>query len=435
MAQAEHFLSSLIFSMGGKLMSAVNRRDFLQASAATAVALGVAGATKAQAPSENLHFALIGAGGKGRHCTQDMLRVPGTKLTAICEINPECVAEAKKQGPDARVYEDWNEMLAKESDLQAVIVALPENTHAAAAIAAMEAGRDVFCEKPMAYSIDEAREMNAVRDRTQRVLQIGQQRRSNPLYYLAERVVQKEGMIGEVIRVDAFWDRWEDWKRPLSSLDKDFTKWGFPTLDHLINWRLYREYGHGLMTENGTHQMDACSWILGGKLPQRVCGLGVSRYRDNRETYDAVTAEYIFDGDILVRFSQDFHQGLNYGWSYGELFLGSEGALRITAEQEIVHYDRNRKQTRIPIEKLGDIEIGGVACPSAELVKVDQGGGGRLKDYSYALEFRSFVNAIENRTTPSCPGEIGLNSIAMTIVGAEAQYAGEYRDFKPEMFG
>ncbi len=415
-------------------MSDVNRRGFLQSSAATAMALA-ASTSFAASDKEPLHFALIGAGGKGRHCTMDMLRVPGTKLTAICEINPECVFEAKKLGPDARVYEDWNELLAKESDLQAVIVALPEDTHAAAAIAAMEAGRDVFCEKPMAYSIDEARQMNAVRDRTGRVLQIGQQRRSNPLYYLAERMVQQEGLIGEVIRVDAFWDRWEDWKRPLPNMDKDYSRWGFPTLDHLINWRLYRKYGHGLMTENGTHQMDACSWILGGKLPKRVCGMGVSLYPDERETYDAVTAEYLFEGDTLVRFSQDFHQGLNYGWSYGELFLGSEGALRITAEQELVHYDRNRKQTRISIAKLGDIEIGGVACPVAELVAIEENGPGTLREFSYALEFRSFVNAIKNRTTPSCPGEIGLKSIAMTVTGAEAQYAGEFREFTPEMFG
>lgn len=412
---------------------AINRRAFLQSSAATAVVMGAASAVKA-APSENVHFALIGAGSKGRHCTLDMLRVPGTKLTAICEINPQCAAEAQKLGPEARVYEDWKEMLAKETDLQAVIVALPEDTHAVAAIAAMEAGRDVFCEKPMAYSIDEARQMNAVRDRTGRVLQIGQQRRSNPLYYLAERLMQKEGIVGEVIRVDAFWDRWEDWKRPLPSVDKDFSRWGYPTIDHLVNWRLYRKYGHGLMTENGTHQMDACNWLLGGKLPKQVCGMGVSRYPDKRETYDAVTAEYMFEGDIIVRFSQDFHQGLNYGWSYGELLLGSEGALRITAEQEIVHYDRQRKATRIPIEKLGDIEIGGIGCPVAEVVDADKNLPGRLRDYSYALEFRSFVNSIKNRTQPSCPGEVGLRSIAMTVTGAEAQYAGEYRKFDAGMF-
>ncbi len=416
-------------------MPDINRRGFLQSTAATTVALA-ASTSFAASDKEPLHFALIGAGGKGRHCTLDMLRIPGTKLTAICEINPECVFEAKKLGPDARVYEDWNELLAKETDLQAVIVALPEDTHAAAAIAAMEAGRDVFCEKPMAYSIDEARQMNAVRNRKRRVLQIGQQRRSNPLYYLAERLVQQEGLIGEVIRVDAFWDRWEDWKRPLPALDKDFTRWGFPTLDHLINWRLYRKYGHGLMTENGTHQMDACSWLLGGKLPQRVCGMGVSLYRDDRETYDAVTAEYLFEGDILVRFSQDFHQGLNYGWSYGEVFLGSEGALRITAEQELVHYDRQRKATKISIAKLGDFLLGGIACPVAEMVQAEENNaGGGLRDYSYALEFRSFVHAIEHRTAPSCPGEVGLKSIAMTVTGAEAQYAGEFREFTPEMFG
>ncbi len=414
-------------------MPDMNRRGFLQSSATT-VATFAASRSFAATANEPLHFALIGAGAKGRHCANDMLRIPDTKLTCICDINPESVSEAKKLGPDARIYEDWSELLASESDLQAVIIALPEDTHASAAIAAMEAGRDVFCEKPMAYSIDEARQMNAVRERTGQVLQIGQQRRSNPLYYLAEQLVQKEGIIGEVIRVDAFWDRWEDWKRPLPNIEKDFSRWGFPSLDHLINWRLYRKYGHGLMTENGTHQMDACSWVLGGKLPKKVCGIGVARYSDQRETYDAVTADYLFDGDILVRFSQDFHQGLNYGWSYGELFLGNEGALRITAEQELIHYDRQRKATKISVAKLGDFDLAGLLCPVTEMVQAEQSSGGGLRDYSYALEFRSFVNAIINRTTPSCPGEVGLRSIAMTVTGAEAQYSGEYREFDPAMF-
>lgn len=410
-------------------MSPVNRRQFLQASAATAV-LAASTRVVAAPPSENLHFALIGAGGQGRWDATKLLAVPGVKCTAICDINPESASAAQQFAPDANVYEDWNQLLTKERDLQAALVALPEDTHAPASIAAMEAGLDVFCEKPMAYSVDQAKQMLAARDKHQRVLQIGQQRRSNPLYYLAERLLQQEGAIGEVLRVDAFWDRWEDWKRPLPNLQKDLSKWGYPSLDHLINWRLYRKYGHGLITENGTHQMDASSWLLGNKKPSKVCGLGAIRYPDHRETHDICTAEYMFDGDVIVRFTQDFHQGLNYGWSYGELFLGSEAALRISSEQEIVLYDRQRKATRIPIERLGDIEIAGVSSTVDDLnaAEADRAGGG-LRTYSYFHEMRIFVNCVRTRQQPSCTGEIGHNAIAYTVTGAEAQYDGQMRHF------
>jgi len=413
-------------------MAMLDRRNFLQASAvATATAVS---RRAVAAPSNNLHFALVGAGGQGLRIAENMLKVPGTRMTAVCEINPLQVEAAHKLSSDAKVYEDWNRLLADEPDLQAVLIALPEHTHSAAAIAAMQAGKDVFCEKPMAYAIDEARQMIATRDKTGRVLQIGQQRRSNPLYYLAERMIQKEGAIGEVLRVDAFWDRWSDWKRELPAVKKDFSPWGFPSLNHLVNWRLYRQYGHGLMTENGTHQMDAAGWLLGNKRPMLVCGMGTSRYRDGRETHDIVSAEYMFEGDTIVRFTQDFHQGFNFGWSYGELFVGSEGSLRITAQRELVVYDKQRKSTKIPIAQLGDIELAGVVSTADELTAAEGKDGVGLDMYSYANELRIFAHAVRERGPVTCTGEIGLNSIAMTIVGTEAQLAREYRQFSAESF-
>lgn len=416
-------------------MSTIDRRSFLQSAAAAASVAGglssALAATQSSAPSDNLHFALIGAGGQGRWDTGWLLQTPGAKLTAICEINPLRASDAQQQvAPNAKIYTDWNEMFAAEKDLQAVLVALPEHTHAEASIAAMNAGLDVFCEKPMAFSTEQARDMIAARDENNRILQIGQQRRSNPLYYLAERLVRKEGLIGEILRIDAFWDRWADWKNPLPELDQDFSKWGFPTLDHLINWRLYRQYGHGLITENGTHQLDASSWLLGEMKAKRVAGMGAMRYNDGRETHDICTAEYLFDNDTIVRFSQDFHQGLNYGWSYGELLLGSEAALRITAEQELVMYDRNRKATRIPIGRAGDVEIAGLVSPAADLAaaEADRRGGG-LRTYSYAHEMRIFNHCVRNRTQPSCTGEIGHNAIAFTVTGATAQYDAKVCNF------
>ena len=422
----------------------IDRRSFCQATAASSLAAGTAAALGAKsagastavgAASDNLHVALIGAGGQGRWDTGFLLQVPGVKVTAVCEINPICVAEVKKMAPDARVYEDWNELYAQEPDLQAALIALPEDTHAPASIAAMEHGLDVFCEKPMAFSVEQSRAMIAARDKHERVLQIGQQRRSNPLYYLAERMVREEGVLGEVLRIETFWDRWADWKRELPDIDKDFSPWGYDTLDRLINWRLYREYGHGLITENGTHQLDAASWLLGGKTAKSVCGMGAVRYGDGRETHDICAADFMFEGDTIVRFAQDFHQGLNYGWSYGELLLGSEAAMRITAEQEIVMYDRSRKATRIPISRLGEIEIAGLVSTPEELAEAEANRrGGGLRTYSYAHEMRIFCHCVRERTAPSCTGEIGHNAIAFTTTGADAQYSGKTMSFGPDVF-
>lgn len=416
-------------------MNSLSRRTFLQSSLAAAAVMATKAHAEASKSDVDIPIALIGSGGQGRHVTFRLAAEPGVRLEAICEINPANVAEVKKVAPDVRVYESWDEMFSKEKNLRAAVVGLPEHIHAEASIAAMDAGLDVFCEKPMAYSLDESRAMNAARDKNQRVLQIGQQRRSNPLYYLAERLLQKEGSIGEIIRVDAFWDRWTDWKFGLPSVEKDFRPWGYPTLNHLVNWRLYREYGHGLMTENGTHQMDASSWLLGGRRPQRVCGMGVTRFDDQRETHDVVSADYEFDGRTIVRFTQDLHQGTNYRWSYGELFLGKEGALRVTAEQELVLIDKDRREERISIERLGDFELAGVAASADDLKKAEEDrAGGGLRSFSYQNEMRVFANSVRTRQPPACTGEIGHNSIAYTIVGTEAQYNNVPREFTADMF-
>ena len=408
----------------------VNRRTFLQATAASGLAVAATARGATQAPSENLHFALIGAGGQGTRIATEMLKNPGAKLTALCEIQDRRRDPWLEKAPGARAYTDWNEMLAKETDLQAVLVALPEHTHEAATVAALNAGKHVFCEKPMAYSLEHGRAMIEAWKASGKVLQIGQQRRSNPIYYLALELIQKKGLLGEILRVDAFWDRAADWKRPLPEDTRDYSPWGFPTLNHLVNWRLYRQYSHGLMTENGTHQLDATRWLLGDKKPVRVCGMGTIRYPDGRETHDIASAEYLYEGDVIVRFTQDFHQGLNYGWEYGELFLGSEGALRVTEEREVVHYPKGSKQgTKISAAELGSIEFPGVSYSKDELAAVAD-----YRGFSYENELKIFANCLRGGLQPTCTPTIGYNSIVPTVLGTVAQFERKYIEFEPSIW-
>jgi predicted dehydrogenase len=414
-------------------MSSPDRRDFLKTSAALAASAVLGQTGRAEKAVDNLHFALIGAGGQGSQIAGQLLKVPNTKLSAVCEIFPPNIDSWKVKAPEANFYEDWNELLTKEKDLQAVVIALPEHTHAPAAVAALKAGKHVFCEKPMAYSLEQGREMLAAAKESGKTFQIGQQRRSSPLYYLAYKLLQKDGLIGEILRVDAFWDRAADWKRPVPEVKKDFTPWGFPSANHLVNWRLFKKYGHGLMTENGTHQMDASGWLLGNKKPLYVCGMGAVRYKDKRETHDIASAEYLYEGDTVVRFTQDFHQNLNYGWEYGELFLGAEGALRVTEERHIVHYSKNPKGYRegkeIKVADLGTIEFPGATYTRDDLTKVTD-----FRAFSYENEMRIFAHCVRNGGQPTCTGQIGFNSIVPTILGTEAQFGKKYVDFDAKMW-
>lgn len=412
-------------------MNPLTRRGFIGSTAALAATSVLRADDKKVAANDTLNVALIGAGGQGQRILDFCLRNQGTRCVAICEILPGNFDAANSLAKgSAKQYDDWNEMLAKE-DLDAVLIGLPEHTHHPAAIAAMKAGCHVFCEKPMAYSLEQGHEMIRVNQETGKVLQIGQQRRANPLYYHAAELLQEQKLVGDVIRVDAFWDRWEDWKRPLPNVNMDFAKWGFPSLNHLVNWRLYRAYGHGLMTENGTHQLDATMWLLGGKRPKVVNGVGVSKYHDGRETHDVVVANFIFDDDIVVRFSQDFHQGYNFGWGYGELVLGDRGSLRLIEQMEMVFQPKGKgSPVRPPLAEMNKgqgWEIPGIKLTAKQLaeLKIEWWFG-------YDAELRSFVHCCRHNVAPACTATIGHNSIVPTIVGTEAQFENRTITFKKE---
>jgi hypothetical protein len=115
--------------------------------------------------------------------------------------------------------------------------------------------------------------------------------------------------------------------------------------------------------------------------------------------------------------------------------LGKEGALRITSEQELHLIEKNRRETRLPIERLGEIELGGIPLETRQLMdaEADRSGGG-LRTFSYQHEMRIFANSVRMRKEPTCTGEIGHNSIVATIVGTEAQYNNQPRSFAADMF-
>jgi predicted dehydrogenase len=409
----------------------LDRRHFLKTSAL--VATTALGGRLSATPSNQLNLALIGTGHQGRRNINWFSHLPCIKVTCLCDINPLNVSEAQKMLPDALAFEDWRELLSIQNDIQAVVVALPEHLQAPVAIGAMEAGMDVFCESPMAISNELAKRMISTRDRTNRILHIGQQRRCNPLYHLAEQLIKKEGIIGELQRIDANCGRSNNWSKPLPNIRKSFNRWGYPTVDHLINWHSYREYGHGPMTQDGIHQIAISSWLLGDRRPLQVWSDQLIRCDDFLEPHGVLTAGYLFEGSKVIRFEKD--SSLIHDNRYGELLIGSEGSIRISAEQTMYARGRNGKETQISIEGLGDIELGGVVSTSKELKAAEANlMSGGLRDFSYVNERRIFANAVRNRRATICTGEIGHHSMVLAVSGVQSQHANQIVSFSPEMF-
>ena len=161
-------------------------------------------------------------------------------------------------------------MLQKE-DVEAVIMAPPLWAHADLAVGCLEAGKHVLCEKMMAWDVEGCERMRAAAERNGKVLEIGYQRNYNPMYQAAYDGIIKTGTLGDIYHVRLAWHRNGSWRRKGEppAPDYDPSKWGYPTFDHLYNWRLYWKYSQGLMAELCSHQVNAANWYL-GSAPEAV---------------------------------------------------------------------------------------------------------------------------------------------------------------------
>ena len=190
-----------------------SRRHFLRRSALVTAGLTAAGRWPAQAraarisPHDQLNIGMIGAGGRG---FENLMGVKSENIAALCDVDEARAAQAYAKFPKAKRYRDFRQMLEQEKSLHAVVVSTPDHTHAIAAITAMKRGLHVYCEKPLAHSIWEVREMARVARKTGVVTQMGQQGHAMEGSRRAVEVV-RSGVIGEVREIHVWTDRPAGW--------------------------------------------------------------------------------------------------------------------------------------------------------------------------------------------------------------------------------
>ena len=200
------------------------------------------------------------------------------------------IEKALELAPKAKVYDDYREIL-EDKTVDAVLVATPLNSHCQIVLDAFDAGKHVFCEKSIGFTMEECFRIYNKHISTEKVFFTGQQRLFDPRYIKAMEMIHA-GTFGEINAIRTFWNRNGDWRREVPS----------PDLERLINWRLYREYSKGLMTELACHQLPIGSWAL-QKLPEKVMGHGAITYwKDGREVYDNVSCIYVFDDGVKMTF-------------------------------------------------------------------------------------------------------------------------------------
>ena len=235
-------------------------------------------------------------------------------MVALCDNYPPHLQAASEMYPQAKTYDDYRRLL-ENKEIQAVMIATPLYEHAHITIDALHAGKHVFCEKSMAMTCQDCLDMYNVFKESGKVLFIGQQRLYDPKYVKAIGMIHS-GLLGEINSIRAYWFRNNDWRRPVPS----------PELERKINWRLYKDYSCGLVTELATHQLQVGNWAL-QMIPEKVSGMGdIIYWKDGREVYDSINLIYHYPNGVKMTYESMI---ANKFYGLEEEILGSKGTMEL----------------------------------------------------------------------------------------------------------
>lgn len=430
-----------------------SRRHFLKTGlSAGGLVLAAPAVLRAQTPAADaINVALVGVGAQGRVLLDSMLNIPGLNFRAVCDIWPFArtygMNRLKKAGFTPNGYENIEDMLAKEKDLQAVIIATPDLWHANHTNLSLKAGLHVYCEKMMARTPDEARSMVRTQRETGKLLQIGHQRRSNPRYIHAlENLLKKAHIAGRLTNANAQWNRAVagDFGWPKSAeISKDvLQRYGYKDMHQFRNWRWFKDLSGGPISDLGAHQIDIFGWFFQGR-PKSVIAAGGTDYYKDREWYDNVMA--IFDYDTPEGTTRAFYQVLtttSAGGGYYEQFMGDEGSVKMSENPAITRvYREDRAPDWDKWVKLNYLRK--TAGAETAQAKVDVRETAPLVAYELPIvldkplhqpHLENFFDAVRGKGTLNCDAAHAFESEAVIFKVNPAVAARHAIDMKPEDF-
>lgn len=371
-----------------------------------------------------VRIGVVGPGSRGRFLMGFLKDNPKASITAICDIYQPSIDEALKLVPQAKVYKDYRKLI-EDKEVDAVLIATPLNTHCEIALSAFDAGKHVFCEKSIGFTIEECLQIYDKHKSTGRVFFTGQQRLFDPRYIKTMEMIHA-GIFGEIEAIRTFWYRNGDWRRSVPS----------PELERQINWRLYLEYSKGLMTELACHQLQIGSWAL-QSIPNKVMGHGAITYwKDGREVYDNVSCLYIFDNGVKMTFDSVIS---NKFYGLEEQIMGHLGT--VEPEKGRYYFEEVAPAPAI-LRMFNDIEnnlfdtlpFAGTSW-APETARENKGEfilGKRPKGDGTSLMLDAFVEASITGVQSPRIAEEGYYASALTLLGHQALQEGQILTFPDE---
>jgi predicted dehydrogenase len=312
-----------------------NRRDFLKGSSFATLMTMLGGvqlfaqataesSEEPQAPPKKIKVGIIGLGTWGREILDQLGRIGGEgskslvqpEIAAICDNYPAMVRRSSSKAPDAAKVEDYKAIL-ENKDIPAVIIATPTHLHKDIAIAALQAGKHVYCEMPLAHTIEDARAIAlAAKNAVGRVFQAGLQMRCDPQRHWLMPFI-RSGALGKAVMARAQWHKKTSWRSTSPNAERE----------KAVNWRLDKAVSLGLAGEIGIHQVDQTGWLFLNAVPTAVTGFGsVNFWKDGREVADTTHLVVEYPEDVRLTYSCTLANSFD---SEHELYYGSDAATLI----------------------------------------------------------------------------------------------------------
>src|SRR5712692_420553 len=385
------------------IKSTVGRRKFL-GIAASGLAWLTSPRSRVRGANDRVRIGLIGAGARGQELLDQVLTLTNVECVAIADVYKRRHDEIRQRVPSVSAVDDHRRLLDRK-DLDAVLVASPLHIHARHFVDTLAAGKDLYCEKTMTWSIAEAEECLAAAKSSDRVVTVGLQHQSSGALADAKQWL-KDGLAGRITQVEAWMSRNTphgkgQWVRAVppdctaTNVSWDLFLNGQPRRPFdpykLINWRLFWEFSGGNVTENMVHQI---AWIMRAldlPLPTAACmSGGVFSEKDGREVPDTIAVTLDFPNDLVVTWHSTFS---NKHYGIGERLLGSDGTIeRLMGSTDMV---------------TGVAETGIHYYPE----KVNRPDGAALKGQTADQNhMANFIDCVRTRKQPNASVEIGYRS-------------------------
>lgn len=405
-----------------------NRRDFIKKSASGIAITGVSflfpmellsSIRKKVSPNDTINIGLIGCNGMGFSDLTSMLKMSDVNVVALCDVDENVLRERTLNLEKAGIkkpkwYRDYRKLL-EDKDVDVVIIGTPDHWHCLQLTDALQAGKDVYCEKPIANSIQEADIMLNYIGASDRMVQIGQWQRSQPHFVDAINFVHS-GQLGE-IRLAKAW-AYQGWMKPVplvsdTSVPKgvDYKMWLGPAPERAFNpnrfhfnFRWFWDYAGGLMTDWGVHLIDYALFGMKAGTPKSVMALGGKfAYPDDAsETPDTLQTVYEYEGFSILWEHATGIDGGNYGRNHGIAFIGNNGTLVL---------DRKGWEV-IPEEEFQG--WGNERIPKMEASSFDKGDLSGLD-----LHTVNFIEAVKSRdgSKLNAPIQVGYDAALVSHMG------------------